>query len=161
MAVSPYFKMFALATLDGRVTVYSLRSGKKVSSVPFQKEVLELIATPKLGFIVVFMEGEVTLMNVNGDVMKNVVFEKVVKKVFTFASEHDLDFVIVQTMDNELGFFEAFYPENFVLFASVQEEVVWAVHSAAITSFLVVTRTGSLRVIPQALRINQLRVFAV
>jgi hypothetical protein len=156
LAVNIAYKMFAVSTLDGRVSLYSSRSGNKVGHVTFTKEVLEMVTTPKLGFVVAFTRDEVTIINVNGEAMKTEPFVMGIRKIFTFASEHDFDFVIVQTANNVLGFFEAFYPENFVELDVVPDEVIWAMHCPAITAFLVLTKTGSLRVIPQTLQINPL-----
>jgi hypothetical protein len=93
-------------------------------------------------------------LTLNGELIKTVPFEKKILEVFTVSSMDDFDFVVVQTENFEVGFFEAFFPENFVVFPTVREEVVSVVYSETALAFLVITRRGSLRVVPQSLKIN-------
>jgi hypothetical protein len=154
LSVNPRFKMFAVGTLDGTISVHSLTTGRSVMQTRLNHDILMMTVTPRMCFVVGFTSFDVSILTLNGELIKTVPFERKILHVFTVSSANDFDYIVVQAENFEVGFFEVFFPENFVVFTTVNEEVVAVVYSEAILSFLMVSRSGSLMTIPQSLKIN-------
>jgi hypothetical protein len=154
IAANPSFKMFAVATLSGKICVHSMRSGALVNEVDIGQDVLEMVITPRMALVVYFIEGWVGVLSVNGERIKRVEWKDRASKVFALRSEHDFDFVVVHTPEQELELFEAFHPEKVIPLGKVPEEVMTVAYSPTIGSLLIVTITGRLVIQRQSLDTN-------
>jgi hypothetical protein len=153
LAANPLFRTFVVATLDGTVSAHSLVNGRHVVQNRLAGFV-GLVLTLRMCLVVVFREGNVSVLNVSGEMMKTAEFPRRIVRAFAVSSASDIDFVVVQTDELQLGFFEAFYPETFVGLATLREKVVCATYLQPLGAFVVVTESGVLRAIPHDLDIN-------
>jgi WD40 repeat protein len=129
LAVAPAFQMFALATLDGGISVYSLNTGDLVNRTVMEADVTIMAITPKFGFIAVFTENAISLLTVNGDIIKTVPFHRRIVRIFMVSTCADIDYIVFETSNHELAFFEAFYPENLMIIYEIKEEIAAITYS--------------------------------
>jgi hypothetical protein len=154
LAANPQFRVFALATMDGAVGAYSLRSGQLVVQSSLNQEITHLIITEMLGFIVAFGDGRISLLSVNGELIKTVDFLPRVLQVYQFHAFNGFDFVAFETEDHQVGFFEAFFPENIVIFCQLNEGTVQIAYAQILTAFLLLLEGGTLKIVGQSININ-------
>jgi hypothetical protein len=154
LTVNPTFKMFAVATIDGNVAVYSLSSGEMSKRSFVGGEVKFLCSTGKWGFVVAFTDLEIVVLDVNGEVVKRASCPWNIVKIFPFSSVADFDYICFETDRQHLVFFEVFYPENALVFTQSPEESMFISYSSILSSFLIVTRTGKLRVMRRPHNLN-------
>jgi hypothetical protein len=148
------FRTFAVSTRDGTVGVYSFPSGNCIIESALGVDVNHLIVTEKLGLVVAFGEGKVSVLSADGQLVKTALFPQNIPRIYQFASFNDFDFIVFETEEHQLGFFEAFYPENIAIFCQLNEGTVQVVYAQTITAFLVLLESGILRVVPQDIKLN-------
>ena len=90
IVANPAFKICVVATLDGTVSVYSVNQSL-VKQAKFDEEITHIMITEKLGFIVVFTESLVGILDVSGELIKKVPFRYRVLRTFAFSSFSDFD----------------------------------------------------------------------
>jgi hypothetical protein len=155
LATNVEFKIFAVATRDGYVASYSFPSGHVIIESDIGVDVTHLIVTEKLGLIVAFGGAKVSVLSVDGHFIKSAPFPQTVARAYSFSSFSDFDFIAFETEEHQLGFFEAFYPENSVIFCQLDQPAVQVVYADALTSFLVLLESGLLRVVPTSIDLNR------
>jgi hypothetical protein len=64
------------------------------------------------------------------------------------------DFVVFETKEHQIGFFEAFFPENVVIFCQVDRPTVQIVYTQILTAFLLLLEGGMLKVVGQTIYMN-------
>jgi hypothetical protein len=154
LAVSPLVWIFALATLDGAVAAYSLHSGRRVLDSHLGYSVTHLVITRTLGFIVAFGYENISILSVNAELIKSVGFPSRVVKVYEFTAFNGFDFVAFETEQHQIGFFEAFFPDNIVIFCQVAEPTVCIAYAELITAFVLVLEDGTVKIVGQKITIN-------
>lgn len=148
IVASEAFKIFAVATLNGDITVYSLRTGAQVMTSRVHNEILAMLITPMFGFIVVITKLHITLLSVDGDFLKSVPHAFDVRKAFVVSSAHDLDYVALITSENKLVFFEALYPDHSVTVSEdLREPVMCVSYVPIIGAFVTVSKNGLVRTV--------------
>jgi hypothetical protein len=147
-------RVFALATIDGAVAAYALHSGRRVLGANLGHSVAHLIITHTLGFIVAFGDESIALLSVNGELIKAVAFPSKIERVYQFTAFNGFDFVVFETDQRQIGFFEAFFPENIVIFCQVEERTVCVAYAQVITAFVLLLEDGTLKIVGQQIAIN-------
>jgi hypothetical protein len=145
--VSQEFKIVVVATIDGNLHVFDLRTGKLVRTVLLDSEIERLLITPKWGFILAKCETGLTIVNVNGSVvLKLDKFEKI-EQWWSFCSGKGFDYVVF-VCEGRIGFFEALVPESISWFFDVKDAVAFIGYDFESESFVVVSTGGEINGIP-------------
>lgn len=107
------FRIVVLATIDGVVTVVSMKNHRKVKSVRLDgQRVLEITITPALGFIIALTAESLWVMDVNGTVLRKNPRSRGMRMLSPFRGSDGIDYVAFVDGSGNVGAFEAFYPEN-------------------------------------------------
>lgn len=148
LAVNPDFKMFAVATRNGYVSLYSLNKGAFVNRVCIGKKVNFLVMAKILGFVVVFTDESVLVFTCDGDEVARCELNLKVIRVYPFVGNNGVDFVAFETKEHNLCFFDVFHPGRVSLITDSVSDTISVVYAPSITAFVVLFKNGSLRVIP-------------
>jgi hypothetical protein len=154
LAANPQFRVFALAMTDGSVGAYSIHSGQPVLQSMLNQEITHLIITEMLGFIVAFSAGNISVLSVDGELIKTVTFLPAVARVYQFSAFNGFDFIAFETQEHQIGFFEAFFPENVLMFYQVEEATVQIAYAQVLTAFIFLLEGGALKIVGQSITIN-------
>jgi hypothetical protein len=154
LAINPPYRVFAVATADGTVAAYSVRTGDMVLGAQVNGEVAHLIITEKFAFILAIMNDAIALLSVDAELIKTVPVRIRMSKVYQFTSVSDFDYVAFETYDSKIGFFEAFYPENVVMLGDIEEPTVQITYTPILAAFLVLGESGKMKTIVQSIEIN-------
>ncbi|KAK8870341.1 hypothetical protein M9Y10_008222 [Tritrichomonas musculus] len=149
-AASARFGFIAFATVDNVIHIQNTPKGKgdisrKLTSIP-----LKLLITKSWGFIVVQTQGEITILNQNGELIKTIKFEYDMNYWTTFSSVSGFDYIMFRYRINALCMFEAMYPEH-VTFICEANDMVGVHYSQDFESLLIVNKLGKVTVKPIAL----------
>ena len=148
LAVSPEFKMFAIATRDGNVSLYSLNKGALVNRMKVPGKVKVLVITTLLGFVVVFTKDHVFTFTVDGERVCDGVECPGVTQAYPFVGPNGVDFVAFETESHKVSCFDVFHPERCHVICEALISSVSVQFVAPLKAFVVLLRNGSLRVIP-------------
>ena len=148
LAVSPEFKMFATATRDGYVSLYSLNKGALVNRMKVPGKVKVLVITTLLGFVVVFTKDHVFTFTVDGERVCDGVECPGVAQAYPFVGPNGVDFVAFETGMHKVSCFDAFHPDRCQVICESLSSSVAVQFVAPLKAFVVLLRNGSLRVIP-------------
>ena len=145
------FKIFAFAGVDNVARVGSCRTGKEINHYDIGSEVLKILITPSMGYILLLTLDSVVLLNIDGEFIKRVPFHERLRNWFVFSDSRGVDFVAIETENYQIGYFEAFYPESPQFFYETQSELKLIAFDSWSESFVIVRRNGKLTLVPHKL----------
>ena len=111
LAVSDTYRSLVFATADGMVCFSSLPEFEDLGVVMLSGFVTKILITEAWGFVVLLCGTEIYVYNVNGTLVKTAEFSRVVKCWSSFTSAYDFDYVVYVDGDDNVWYFEVFYPD--------------------------------------------------
>ena len=149
LAANSDFKVFAFATIDNFVSVHSLNGGCQVNQVNIINDINYMIFTKKWSFLVVFTYSTISLLNVDGEVVKicpgfddNIIFAD------SFSSANGFDYVIYQNENYQVFYFEAFYPDNRKSIIDANSEIKSAFYDRMASCLIFIYSNGLIQLLP-------------
>jgi hypothetical protein len=124
MAANASFQIVAFATRDGFVHIVDSNNGASLLDFDTESEVIEIVITTGWGFVIVLLQSHVLLFSVNGEFIKKWKPFFPIVKLFEHCSVDGFDFVSFVTPDDDIGLFEALYPEKQFFIARSQPGVI-------------------------------------
>jgi len=148
LCADPDFKVIVVATIDGMIHVFNALTGALVRSCSLGGEPRKMLITPVWGFILVLIRNVVTILNVNGLVLKEFDMKQVIVNWFAFAWYNDFDYIVFVTEAGRVGIFEAFHPEESREFHEVREQISNIHLDRESGSLLILAQNGTINVLP-------------
>jgi hypothetical protein len=148
IAADTEFKLLICSTIDGNLLIYSIPDGRFVTSVNLGGEARLLMVTPKWGFLLALSVDLLSVLNVNGLVIKQCVLSERIAAWFPFSSASGFDCVAFQSVTGCIGWFPAFEPQNISRFHEQKEPVANIVFDRSTCSFVLVGQSGQIKVLP-------------
>jgi hypothetical protein len=147
---NPAFRIVALATTDGTVCVFDFETGGELGRYETDCEVYTVSVSLLWGYVLAISKGIVFLFSPNGELIKTIEIRRAIVRLFPHYSFSGCDFWSYVNEDNEIGVFEAFYPEQPSIIAkeTSEAEVVRISHSPFQRWFLVAFSSGVVRILP-------------
>jgi hypothetical protein len=113
IAGSSTFRVIAYAGFDGWVHVLSLPRWKPVNKATLDGAIVsKLLITESNGLILAFTHQHFFVLSINGVVIRKVANDAEICCWTTFVSNAGIDYVIYVDAQNDVGWFEAMYPER-------------------------------------------------
>jgi hypothetical protein len=141
------FQIVAVSTVDGKIGIYDLGNGEAVRSADVGHPARLLAITPKWGYVVAISGETVSVLTVNGELIKKVMVELAVIAWWTFSSKTAFDFFAVESTGGKMWIMDAFCPENFWQFYDAKEPVSGVIVESDSMTFVIVTRSGHIKII--------------
>ena len=110
--VSQSYSSLVYATIDGSIHIISIPSGKPINTVDLKQIPTKMLITSCWGFIVILCGLNLTVMSINGYIIKTYKFEYEIKFWKTFRTNDGFDYIFYVFDDDKLGVFEVMYPEK-------------------------------------------------
>jgi hypothetical protein len=148
LAANRVFQILAVATVDGFVRVYDVGSGTLLTTFETKRDIREILITNGWGFVVAISNEEIFLFSVNGEFIKSQVTHVQIVKAFTHVTAGRFDFVSFVTASNEIGVFEAMFPERMGIIGKAESEVASIIHIWKRRVFVVFLASGIVRMQP-------------
>jgi hypothetical protein len=142
------FKIVIVATIDCFLHVYNFFTGAIVRSTQLNGEARMIRVTPNWGYILTMVNNCVTILNVNGLLLKQTVVSAWIDRWFTFSAMDGSDGIAFTTTGQQFGIFPAFRPENATQFYEFQERTRDVVFDRNSASFVVISEGGCINVLP-------------
>ena len=122
-------KIFVTCSEDCKVRIKKLNTFKKISTVYLGKELpVKLLITKTWGVILVKTINSLFVLSVNGDILKIVDNFPNIVNWNTYTSKDGFDFVVFETDDHKISYFDVFYPEqyknNFIFVGIMKSEFI-------------------------------------
>jgi hypothetical protein len=113
IAGSTLFRVIVYAAYDGWVTIVSLPRWKVVRKTSLDGEIAtKLLVTESCGLILAFTHDHLFVLNINGLLVRKVPNHVDIRLWTGFVSNAGLDYVLYADGQNDIGWFEAMYPER-------------------------------------------------
>jgi hypothetical protein len=151
LAANRLFQILAVATIDGFVHIHDAANGTLLTKHDTKREVTDVIVTSTWGFVIAFSREEIFLFSVNGEFIKAHLVQIPIVKVFSHTTCSRCDFISFVTATNEIGVFDALFPEAPTVIAKVDSDVVSIVYIAHRRTFLVIGANGTVKLQPHSL----------
>ena len=151
MEASWKFKVFAFAGVDNVVRVGSCRTGKEINHCDIGCEVLKILITENMGYILLLTLDAIVVLNIDGEFVKTQPFRERLRNWFVFSDAAGIDYVVIETENYQIGYFEAFYPETIEFFYETQSEVKIIAFDCWSETFMIVRRNGKMTLVPHRL----------
>jgi hypothetical protein len=144
------FRMVACATIDGVLHAFDFKTGAEILKFATNEEVSFLEMTPGWGFLLAVSQQRIFLFTVNGELVKVVAATTEIRNLFVHESVSGTDGFSFVNDKNEIGVFEAFYPENAEIIGKVPANlnVVRICRSPLHNWFLIAFSDGTIRTLP-------------
>lgn len=148
------FKIVAFSTIDGFVHVHDLVTTKEISRVNVNYEVKQIVITKNWGFIVAASEEMLNIISVNGEQIKTFKTPFVIDKIFACATNSGFDYIAFSTWENQVGYFEAMYPEGWTKLKKCDSQVVRMTYDNNHRTFVVIEDNGDISLIPVTIHVS-------
>jgi hypothetical protein len=148
LAANRVFQILAVATIDGFVRIYDMGNGALLTNFETKRDIHEILITQAWGFVVAFSDQEIFLFSVNGEFIKSQVTDVQIVKAFTHITMGRFDFLSFATAGNEIGVFEAMFPEGMQIIGKENSEIASIIHILRRRVFIVFLASGMVRLQP-------------
>jgi hypothetical protein len=147
---NPAFRIVALATTDGTIFLFDFETGGELCRYESDKEISSVSISLLWGYVLVVSKQTLFLFSPNGELIKTTETHMPIAKLFPHSSRSGSDFWSFVSETNEIGMFEAFYPEQLLVIAKEPAgvEVVRISHSPSQGWFLVAFTSGIVKILP-------------
>jgi hypothetical protein len=123
LATSRVFQILAVVTVDGFVRIYDAGNGTLLTNFETKQDIRVKFITHAWGFVVAISNQEIFLFSVNGEFIKSHVIDVQIVKAFAHMTVGGFDFMSFVTASNEIGVFEAMFPERMRIIGKTESEV--------------------------------------
>jgi hypothetical protein len=136
------FHVLVFGTFDGYISIVSLHRWKIVRKMSLEGQIArQILITNALGLILVRTFERIFVFNVNGMPVTAVAINFEIVRWTAFVSAQGFDYVVYSNADSEVGWFEAFAPEQkHTLF--LFRDLVLLTYVKAIQAVVVVSAAG-------------------
>jgi hypothetical protein len=136
------FHIVVFGTIDGNAVAVSLNKWQVVRRMSLGNGVAQhILVTDAFGLILVMTIERIFVFNVNGMPLKSVANRYDIVRWNKFVSSQGFDYVIYSTAGNDVGWFEAYYPDqNHLLFKC--EKIVSLAYVRSIEMVVAVSAQG-------------------
>jgi len=148
LTVDSAFKVVGVSTIDGFIHVFDLLTGNLVQSTFLNGEPRLLMVTPKWGYVLALCDDVISVLNVNGLLLKQERVKASIAQWSPFCSLADFDYAVFETTQGRLGFFDVFHPEKATVFYQIREPVASVLFDCAVGSFMLIAKSGHVTVLP-------------
>ena len=115
---SNFFKVVVVATADGRLSLYSKRTGLLIKQQELPDITKAVLVTNGYGLILASTAHNIYVLTNNGSITKVVPFDREINKWCTWEDQNGVDFVCSSDANGNILIFEAFYPDKILFSAS-------------------------------------------
>ena len=158
------FSVLIVVTEDQNIHTLSLRDGKKVAKInmlSFLKsisrmkdidnlpKIRDVLITSQFGFLLIIMsDDKILLFTINGTFIKSSEIENIrkAKQFFVFSAFNGLDYVGYVTSNDDIIYFESFYPETSVCIGRYPG-ILCAKYDRLTSSFILIRNNGNIDII--------------
>lgn len=148
LAASNVFKIVAFSTIDGFIHVHDLVTTKEISRINLNYEVKQIVITLNWGFVVASSEEMITILSPNGEQIKSFRAPFVIDKIFTCSIKAGFDYISFSTFENQVGYFEAMYPESWTDLKKCDSSVIRITYDNLHRTFVIIEEGGDISLIP-------------
>jgi hypothetical protein len=110
--VNMTFRKLVYATVEGDLHFVAMMSGRELKNVEYGQVIEGILITPSWGFVVLKTAVQLSVFTIHGELLRTAALESRIMNWAAFTSEEQFDYVVYAMESGEVGFFEAFYPEN-------------------------------------------------
>jgi len=143
--VSTSLSLLVYATFDSKVCFVSMKNGKMVNEVKFNERICHIIIGDQTSLVAVITEKGVTILSLNGEIIKTVECEGFLDgKFWLCEDDQGLDIIGFQTRTGSIGIFEIFYPEKKKIIWRSDSYLVYMTYIKILRQYIVVTEHGSI-----------------
>ena len=147
LASAKQFNVIVYATIDGFVHVSAFSTCEEINQYNVGFEVKNILITTCMGFILASSNDHLVALTVNGDFINQYKFDFLINNLYSLTICAGIDFIAFDTFDNEVGYFEIFYPEKYQIIKKCNSEVKRVSYDPFDNVFIVVQSNGSVELI--------------
>ncbi|OHT06905.1 hypothetical protein TRFO_24937 [Tritrichomonas foetus] len=151
---SKQFNIAVYATIDGFIHVCDLETAIDINKYNIGYQTKQILVTSNLGFIVALSDDRITVFNVNGEFLSTYKFNFLIRKIFNFTLISGVDFISYETNENEVGYFEAFYPDQYRTLKKFNSMIQRISYDHFHKVFIAVETNGRIDLIPHIVQIS-------
>jgi hypothetical protein len=150
LTASRLHQILAVATVDGTVAVHDAKNGTVLTRYETGQEIRHLLITDGWGFVVALSATAAFVFSVNGDFIRSDPLTVPFAKVFAHTSFGRFDFVSFVTHSNEIGIFEALFPQNHGTLTKFPVEIANIIYDSRHRILILCGVNGAIRTFPYA-----------
>jgi hypothetical protein len=146
IAGSTLFRVVVYGAYDGWLTIVSLPRWKVVRKASLDGEIAtKLLITESCGLILAFTHDHLFVLNINGLVVRKIVNNVDIRFWVGFVSNAGLDYVVYVDEQNDVGWFEAMYPERKTTLFRCSGGVALLHYKKSVQSIVALSRNGMVK----------------
>ena len=150
---SKHFSIIAYATMDGYVHICDLETAKEINRQFVGYQAKQIAITSNLGFIISISDTKLNVFTVNGESITSASYNFLISQIYLFSLKTGQDFISFVTNKNEVGYFEAFYPEKYKFLKQFNSSIKRVSYDPIHFVFIIVESDGRIDIIPQTINV--------
>lgn len=141
------FNIIAYATIDGIVHILSYSTSEEINHYEAGFEIKQILVTICMGFVVVLGDNQIVALTVNGEFIEKYNFGFSIRNIYSITICAGIDFVAFDNFDNEIGYFEIFYPHKYKIIKKCNSEVNRISYDPIDFVFVIVQSNGCIEIL--------------
>jgi WD40 repeat protein len=150
ISFSNFFGVVVVATADGRLSLYSKRTGLLIKQQEFSDITKAVLVTKGYGYILASTAHNIYILTNNGSIARVVPVERDISNWCTWTDQNGVDFVCSSDANGNILVFEAFYPEKILFSATCGARILSIKYDKRLMGVVTITTVPDIHFYPFA-----------